>query len=258
MKPSISAFVTPDLRASRRLIDRARLKAASFKSRPHKRDNFMKARILSLIAGLMMVSVFPPHSAEAQQVPVSLQAKQIIATLDNMGVESKWIAGAHINWETGLPDNEPETYPGRHTHCSAFVASAAKKLGVYILRPPEHRQALLANAQNEWLATDGAAQGWAPVANPQEAQDDANRGMLVVASYHNHHDDKPGHIAIIRASSKSPKLIAQEGPDVIQAGTTNAKSISLRDGFAGHPAAWNNNEVRYYAHSVSTGPAGSY
>ena len=198
-----------------------------------------------------MVSALAPSAAEAQQVPVSPQAKQILSRLVKMGVESKWIAGAHIDWETGLPDGQPEMFSGRHTHCSAFVASAAKKVGVYILSPPEHRQELLANAQNQWLATDGAARGWISVEGPQEAQNDANRGMLVVASYHNHHDDKPGHIAIIRASNKAPKLIAEDGPDVIQAGTTNATSIPLRDGFAGHPAAWNNDEVQYYAHPVS-------
>ena len=196
----------------------------------------------------------PAIGFAADVTTVSPQGQKLAQALDSMGVESKWIAGAHIDWETGLPDGRPERMPGRHTHCSAFVASAAKKLGVYILRPPEHRQGLLANAQYEWLATDGAAQGWVPVAGPQEAQDDANRGMLVVASYHNHHDDKPGHIAIIRASNKTPGRIAEEGPDVIQAGTTNAASISLRDGFSGHPAAWNNNEVRYYAHVVSAKP----
>lgn len=218
----------------------------------------MKTRILSLIAGLLMVSALAPNAAEAQQVSVSPQAKQVLAVLDQMGVDSKWIAGAHVNWETGVPDGQPEIYPGRHTHCSAFVASAAQKLGVYILRPPEHRQELLANAQNEWLASDGAAQGWVPVAGPQEAQIDANRGMLVVASYHNHRDDKPGHIAIVRASGKSLQQVGTEGPDVIQAGTTNAQSISLREGFSGHPAAWNNNEVQYYAHPLKLNAAGNH
>jgi len=211
----------------------------------------MNVRILLVIAGLLMISAFAPASAEARQAPVSAQARRILAALDQMGVESKWIAGAHIDWESGLPDGEPERMPGRHTHCSAFVAAAAKKLGVYILRPPEHRQALLANAQNEWLASEGAARGWIPVAGAQEAQDEANRGMLVVAGYHNHRDDKPGHIAIVRASDKSPAMVAQEGPDVIQAGTTNATSISLRDGFSGHPAAWGDGEVRYFAHAVT-------
>ena len=83
------------------------------------------------------------------------------------------------------------------------------------------------------------------------AQEAANRGQLVVATYKNHHDDKPGHIAIVRPSDKSREAIRAEGPQVTQAGGTNYRSTSLRQGFAGHPAAWANSEVRYYAHAVN-------
>ena len=181
---------------------------------------------------------------------VTPQAQAVSKVLDAMGVESKWIAGEHVYWETGVPTGVPETSPGKHTHCSAFVAAAAKNLGVYILRPPEHGQKLLANAQNEWLAEEGAARGWVRLANAGEAQAAANRGLLVVASYHNHHDDRPGHIAIVRPGSKTAEQMAAEGPDVIQAGSVNKTSISIRDGFAGHPAAWRDHEIVYYAHEV--------
>lgn len=181
---------------------------------------------------------------------VTPQAQAVSKVLDAMGVESKWIAGEHVYWETGLPTGVPETSPGKHTHCSAFVAAAAKNLGVYILRPPEHGQKLLANAQNEWLAEEGAARGWVRLADANQAQAAANRGLLVVASYHNHHDDRPGHIAIVRPGSKTAEQMAAEGPDVIQAGSVNKTSISLRDGFAGHPAAWRDHEIVYYAHEV--------
>jgi hypothetical protein len=87
---------------------------------------------------------------------ITPQAQAMMKVLDAMGVESKWIAGERVYWDTGLPTGVPETSPGKHTHCSAFVAAAAKNLGVYILRPPEHGQKLLANAQNEWLAEEGA------------------------------------------------------------------------------------------------------
>src|SRR5215831_19213071 len=130
---------------------------------------------------------------------ITTQAQAMMKVLDAMGVESKWIAGEHVYWDTGLPTGMPETSPGKHTHCSAFVAAAAKNLGVYILRPPEHGQKLLANAQNEWLGEEGAARGWVKLADADQAQAAANRGQLVVASYHNHHDDRPGHIAIVRA-----------------------------------------------------------
>ena len=96
---------------------------------------------------------------------ITPQAQDVIKVLDAMGVETKWVAGERVHWDTGLPTGVPETSPGKHTHCSAFVAAAAKNLGVYILRPPEHGQKLLANAQNEWLAQEGASNGWLKLAN---------------------------------------------------------------------------------------------
>ena len=97
---------------------------------------------------------------------------------------------------------------------------------------------------------EGAARGWVRLADADQAQAAANRGLLVVASYHNHHDDRPGHIAIVRPGSKTAEQMAAEGPDVIQAGSVNKTSISIRDGFAGHPAAWRDHEIVYYAHEV--------
>ncbi len=198
------------------------------------------------VFGLLMVFAGAAHPADA----VTPQAQAMMQALDAMGVESKWIAGQHVYWDTGLPTGVPETSPGKHTHCSAFVAAAAKTLGVYILRPPQHGQMLLANAQNEWLADAGTAQGWTRLADGGEAQAAANRGQLVVASYHNHHDDRPGHIAIVRAGAKTAEQIAAEGPDVIQAGAVNRTSISVKDAFKGHPAAWRDGEIVYYAHDV--------
>jgi hypothetical protein len=201
-------------------------------------------------SSLLLAAFALTGAAPAAEDAVTPQAQQIFREIDAMGVESKWIAGEHVYWESGLPTGVPETSPGKHTHCSAFVAAAAKKLGIYILRPPEHGQQLLANAQNDWLAQEGLAHGWRKLADAREAQAAANRGMLVVASYHNHHDDRPGHIAIIRPGTKTSEQIAAEGPDVTQAGSKNATSISIKAGFAGHPAAWRDNEIAYYAHEL--------
>jgi hypothetical protein len=205
---------------------------------------------LRRITATLMLSAL---AGVAHADPVTPKALRIERGLESMGVETKWIAGAHIDWATGLPDGRPETHDGRHTHCSAFVAAAADKLGVHILRPPEHGQILLANAQNEWLATDGAREGWRPVSGPAEAEAFANKGYLVVASYRSHNDEKPGHIAIVLPGDKSAAEIAAEGPDVIQAGTVNSASISLRAGFAGHRHAWADQEIRFYAHEVGDG-----
>jgi len=181
---------------------------------------------------------------------ISDAGKRLAEKLDSFEVEKHWPAGQHINWETGIPTGVPEKTEGKHTHCSAFVASAAKQLGVYILRPPEHGQKLLANAQSEWLASEGPAQGWRRLKDGFEAQNAANSGEFVIASYHNHHDDKPGHIAIVRPSSKGTEAITAEGPDIVQAGEHNFNVVSTKKGFAGHPAAWRDNEIEYYAHSL--------
>lgn len=205
---------------------------------------------LCFVALAHSVGSAPP----ARAGDISPAGQALSRRLDGFQVEMHWPAHLHVDWETGVPDGKPEKGTGIHTHCSAFVASAAKQLGVYILRPPEHGQVLLANAQNEWLESDaGAAQGWHPLKNGQEAQDAANKGDLVVASYHNHHDNKPGHIAIVRPSLKSAEAISAEGPDMIQAGAQNYNVVSAKKGFAGHPAAWRNSEIEYYVHDLSLG-----
>ena len=209
-------------------------------------------RAANLVAALVFAA-FALFSVSAHADPgeVTSKGQWLAEQLNSMGVEGKWIAGAHIDWQTGLPDVRAEVMPGRHTHCSAFVASAAKKLGVYILRPPEHGQVLLANAQNEWLSTDGRSRGWRPVSDPVEAQSLANRGLLVVASYHNHRDDKPGHISIIRPAKRSVAEIDADGPLSIQAGTANSSSIAVRQGFAGHTHAWKDDEIEYFVHDIA-------
>ena len=203
-------------------------------------------------AALVATSVTVIHAGpDSCCGPVSPAGHRLLEILDNTNVEALWLAHEHVNWETGEPDKGADYEgPGTATHCSAFAAAVAKRAGVYMLRPPEHGQILLANAQYEWLAEEGARERWQPVRSAGEAQDLANRGMLVVATYRNHHDDKPGHIAIVRPSEKTAAQIEREGPQITQAGATNYLSTPLQHGFAGHPAAWTHHEVRYYAHAI--------
>jgi hypothetical protein len=189
-------------------------------------------------------------ATDKEITPPTPAALRNFQSIDAMEVERHWPAGVHVDWETGIPDGRPRTPGGKHTHCSAFAASAAERLGVYILRPPEHSQALLANAQYDWLAREGTHRGWMPLADAMDAQNRANLGDLVVAVYRNHHDDKPGHIAIVRPDDKTVADIELDGPQITQAGSTNHRSIPLRLGFAGHPLAWEGHEVRFYAHAV--------
>jgi hypothetical protein len=203
---------------------------------------------------LLKLWIFGVALAAASQLAradITPAAQRLAQSIDSLDVEHHWPVGAHVRWETGIPDGRPESGSGKHTHCSAFVAAAAKHAGIYILRPPEHPQVLLANAQFDWLAADGRAQGWTPLSNAVDAQRYANQGWFVVASYRNIHDDKPGHIAIVRPSDKPVSAILQEGPQITQAGTVNYRDVPLRVGFAGHPLAWSRQTIRYYAHPVS-------
>jgi len=206
------------------------------------------------IAALLLAAFLVTGPASADPLAVSPKGHWLAQQLDAMGVESKWIAGAHVDWRTGLPDGRPEISPGRHTHCSAFVAAAALTLGVHILRPPEHSAKLLANAQFEWLGEEGASEGWRALPDAEAAQSAANAGDLVVAAYESHRPDKPGHIAIVKPAARNAEELAADGPLVIQAGSTNSSAIGLREGFAGHPAAWRDQEVEFYAHKIDAKP----
>jgi hypothetical protein len=183
--------------------------------------------------------------------PISSAGSRLASTLDGMNVESLWLSHEHVNWETGEPDRGAnDEGPGNHTHCSAFAAAAAKKLGVYLLRPPEHGQLLLANAQAEWLAGNaGSKAGWRRISDMREAQRQANQGNLVLVLFENPDRHVPGHIAIVRPSEKSARALEENGPEIIQAGEHNHAKISVRIGFENHPGAWPNG-VRYYIHDL--------
>ncbi len=183
--------------------------------------------------------------------PIAAGGERLVQFLDSMHVEEHWIAGAIVEWRTGEPTGKPHTDTGKHTHCSQFAAAACDRLGIYILRPPEHSAVLLANAQFDWLPSEeGKAKGWLPVKDGFAAQELANRGTLVVAVYKSPDPKKSGHIALIRPSTKSSPEIAAEGPQITQAGGTNRNSAPLKNGFANHPDAFAKNEVRYFSHEV--------
>ncbi|WP_148223098.1 hypothetical protein [Paraburkholderia xenovorans] len=171
--------------------------------------------------------------------------------LDNSNVEHLWPNHRHINWETGEPD-EPEGYagPGKHTHCSAFAAAIGERLNVYMLRPPEHSQILLASAQTHWFnSPEGRGAGWFAIADLRQAQSLANQGKLVVVAYESPNLKTPGHIAIVRPSAISSDALRDRGPEVTQAGAENYLRIDARTAFAYHPGAWPEG-VRYFGHDV--------
>jgi hypothetical protein len=184
---------------------------------------------------------------------VRAAGERLTRALDAMHVESLWLAKQHVDWETGEPDRSAN-YEGsaRATHCSAFVAAASQRLGVHVLRPPEHGLVLLANAQVRWLASAAALDGgWRAVRGASDAQSLANQGELVVIAYENPNPRRPGHIVIVRPSAKTRDALERGGPDIIQAGVHNHNLWSAREAFRGHPGAWPLG-VSYYAHELVT------
>ena len=210
--------------------------------------------LAAVLTGFFLLQTAPPPATAAEPSccgPISAKGHRLEAVLDSMNVESLWLAHEHVNWETGQPDKGPDyDGPGRSTHCSAFAAAVGKKLGVYMLRPPDHGQILLANAQTEWFRTEkGRQAGWRAVSGAQQAQTLANEGRLVVIVYESPDPHKPGHIAVVRPAARSKRLLDENGPSIIQAGTKNYSSTSTKVGFLHHPGAWPEN-VQFFEHPV--------
>jgi len=203
-----------------------------------------KILLLPLLSGLFGFGI----QSGLQVEPAGRQLKEFYFSLD---VEHLWIAGSHVNWETGAAD-KPEATAGNHTHCSAFVAAACKRLNIYILRPPDHGQLLLANAQYDWLASPAALEaGWKPVEGIyptlyETAQRLANQGYVVVAICKNPDEKVPGHAALVLPENASREKLEDAGPALIMAGTHNHRMITLAAGFKSHLPGWPEHVVKFY------------
>lgn len=231
----------------------------------------MRWSVRRSVLALATVLLLPwPLVAQQSPGPINPSGRQLAAFLDGMNVEALWPRGFHVNWRTGTPEGPPETTPGGHTHCSAFAAAAAERLGIYLLRPPDHSQMWLANAQERWLnGAPGTAEsaeqaGWhqlGRLADPGaslRAVALANTGKLVLAVYFQPPRMTPegprtraGHVAIVRPGDKAPDAIKRDGPDVIQAGVHNYSEVATRVGFAAHKEAWSNGAIEYFWHDTT-------
>jgi len=214
------------------------------------RKRVHESLLIRLFFGLLVIFCF---SGSTYARDITAQGQRLVKLLDSMHVEQLWLSHQKVHWRTGRPRGEPMTDKKPHTHCSAFVAATAEKLGIYILRPPEHSSVMLANAQADWLSRHGRENGWQPVRTAEEAQQLANRGILVVAIYKARNPDSSGHVAIVRPSVKSLARIQEEGPQITQAGLENYASTSLKKGFKHHKRAWKRREVQFYSHVVPWG-----
>ena len=206
---------------------------------------------LALFALLLLA----PAQSQAQPCCGSITppGQRLATLLDATGVDHLWLASHHVAWAAGEIDQDRPDGREAATHCSAFAAAIAARLGVYVLRPPEHPQELLASAQMRWLRSDGASRGWRALAGCLEAQRAANRGDLVVEAFENPSPRRPGHIAIVRPSDKTLAELDSDGPQETQAGSANAISTTTAAGFRQHRGAWlagGGGSMAYYAHAI--------
>ena len=188
-----------------------------------------------------------PSETEPCCGPISAAGRKVLQMLDHADVEHLWLPHQHVNWETGEPEANAPVYS---SHCSAFAAAFSKRLNVYMLRPPEHSPVLLASAQTAWFGRDeGKRAGWHQLESASQAQTLSNAGDLVVVSYESPNPKKPGHIAIVRPSLKTAVALAEDGPEITQAGAKNYTDSNVRIGFKHHVDAATNG-VRYFGHAV--------
>lgn len=180
------------------------------------------------------------YGQDVDSLRITACGKQLKSFYLGMDVLHKWQAGQHISWQTGEPD-DPDAVSGIQTHCSAFVAAACGRRGIYILRPPEHKQELLANAQFKWLTSDQARDfGWHPITKNIlfEAQKMADEGYMVVACAQNPDRHKSGHIALVMPADLSLLQLQQNGPVLIQSSTKNNVDALFRIAFRHHITDW--------------------
>jgi WXG100 family type VII secretion target len=130
------------------------------------------------------------------------------------------------------------------TYCNIFVWDTTRAMGAEIPHwvndqgnpvPQGQGRELSANGSIRWLETHGAERGWS-VVTAQDAQQMANQGKPVVATYEN--PGGIGHVAMVRPGEYS----LAEGPRIAQAGGRNFNEGSLHDGFRDKP-------VVYYMHN---------
>ena len=179
---------------------------------------------------------------------ITANGAMLNAFLDSLQVDKFWLVGTSVNWLTGVPGgNGPNMTLGTDSHCSAFAPAAAELLGVYLLRPPDASDLNLANNQADWFVTN--AFGWFPITTGMtNVQHMVNTGLLVMASYKA--ASGSGHIAVLRASTRTDADVNAYGPEECQSGTYNFADTNIITGFNQHPGAFPNN-IKYYGHNVN-------
>ena len=171
----------------------------------------------------------------------------LLQFLNSLRVDQYWLVGTSVNFLTGAAGGTgPNMTIGTDSHCSAFAASAANLLGIYMLRPPQASDVNLANNQADWFPTN--TNGWFLISSALNAQHMVNTGLLAIASYKA--SSGSGHIVMLRPSTRPDSDITTYGPEECQSGDTNYYDTNVMSGFGEHPGAFPNNII-YYGHTMT-------
>jgi hypothetical protein len=186
--------------------------------------------------------------------------------LDGTNVETRWLADHHVIWQTGQPNGPAEGDPAHHTHCSAYVAAAALDLDIYILRPPNHEQLQLANAQVSWLGGVGTESGPTATKGRVELPRGKRRRWCSRSSHCRRQRWEARGRGVSRRRS-NPMVRRYNAPDisslsdlrnpsqptkpqVVTAGVKNFKSASMKFAFGDHALAWPR-EIQLFVHDTA-------
>ena len=187
------------------------------------------------------VQVEPPVIKEGEGLPISRAGAVLAQQLDAMDVESHWLSGQNVSWETGNPVGSE---PGPASNGATFVAAVGARLKVPMPEPVPGN--VFPDSQYDWLVNQGTGVGWVAVGDV-EAQLLANQGWMVAAAWKSPSEasdrSMDGQTAIVRPSSKPVEAVAARGPQLAVAGPQNHSDIALKDAFP--PASWN--QVVYLA-----------
>jgi hypothetical protein len=204
---------------------------------------------VAVVVGLALVTAV----ARGQTMEVTRRGHALSQVLDAMNVERLWLPGRDVDWKTGAPGEATATAGRPRTHSADFVVAACRRLGIDIPRPTVPFEANAANTLCDWLRAEGLTRGWRTVKGAIEAQEGANAGAVIIATFKSADPDRDGHVAIVRPSTKSEQAVREEGPQVTQAGPENFRSASLKTGLRQFAGAWPAG-VRFFAHNRAAPP----
>jgi hypothetical protein len=185
--------------------------------------------------------ITPPAINDAEGLPISRAGAVLANQLAAMQVESHWLPGQNVNWQTG---DAIDGNPGPASNGAEFVAAVGARLEVPM--PPAVPGNFSPDSQYDWLVNQGTGVGWVAVGDV-EAQLLANQGWVVVAAWKSPTPgidrSTDGQTAIVRPDGKPVEAVAAQGPTIAVAGLRNHSAIGLEDAFP--QAAWN--QVVYLA-----------